>query len=184
MPLVSASERTSFPSAFDLIERSAIIATMTVRHFGWPALLPELHAAVLAPNPLPALERRLARARQLMDQCETLQFDLGTLARAVRLSPFHFSREFKRTYGRTPHAYLSDLRVARARELLLETDKSVTEVAHEVGFFTNAAFTRFFAQRVGYPPSHYRKRWVVSGFIQPCPVPSCFQLAWGLAAEP
>lgn len=82
---------------------------------------------------------------------------LAELARVARLSEFHFARAFKRSVGETPHAYLIGLRIARAKELLETTGKSVTEIAGEVGYDTPQSLSRIFARQVGMTPSDYRR---------------------------
>lgn len=79
--------------------------------------------------------------------------DLATL---VGLSPFHFSRAFKSTTGDTPHQYVIKRRMERARELLA-TSAPVLQVAHQVGYRTQAHFTGVFRRLSGVTPARYRK---------------------------
>lgn len=80
---------------------------------------------------------------------------LNQLARAVQCSPFHLLRTFRRTVGLTPHAYLIQIRVQRAKHLLL-TNHSITQVALETGFTDQSHFTRRFKQILGITPGQYR----------------------------
>ena len=71
----------------------------------------------------------MLRARDTMDRAFARPLDLmPALARIAHISPAHFSRQFRETFGETPHRYLQRRRVERAMELLRETERSVTEV--------------------------------------------------------
>lgn len=78
------------------------------------------------------------------------------LAQRVGLSQFHFARMFRRSVGRPPHEYLTDLRMERARRLLRETDLPLAQVATLVGYQTQAHFTGVFHERNGATPRAYR----------------------------
>lgn len=78
------------------------------------------------------------------------------LAERVGLSQFHFARMFRRSVGRPPHGYLTDLRMERAKRLLRETDLPLAEVATRVGYQTQAHFTGVFHREVGTTPRNYR----------------------------
>ena len=78
------------------------------------------------------------------------------LAQRVGLSQFHFARMFRRSVGRPPHGYLTDLRMERARRLLRETDLPLAQVAARVGYQTQAHFTGVFHREVGVTPKSYR----------------------------
>ena len=79
------------------------------------------------------------------------------ISAALRVSPHHLSRVFRRDTGLTPWQYLNRYRVAQARKLLLATDLSVTEVAQAVGFNDPAYFVRVFHKETGKAPLQYRK---------------------------
>jgi AraC family transcriptional regulator len=74
------------------------------------------------------------------------------------LSRFYFCRAFRKTTGRTPHQWLLNLRLARARRLLAETSLSVTDVALTVGYQTPSAFTHAFRSCFGLTPRELRRR--------------------------
>ena len=78
------------------------------------------------------------------------------LAEHVGLSQFHFARMFRRSVGRPPHGYLTDLRMERAKRLLRETDMPLARVATQVGYQTQAHFTGVFHREVGMTPRSYR----------------------------
>ncbi|WP_103310471.1 MULTISPECIES: helix-turn-helix domain-containing protein [unclassified Pseudomonas] len=106
-------------------------------------------------NALPAF--KLKRVIQLMEQHLADPFNLGDLARAIGLSEYHFSRLFKRATGRSPSQYFIQLRMARARQLLIETERSVIDIGLEVGYGSASHFSQVFRREVGVAPSHYRK---------------------------
>ena len=86
------------------------------------------------------------------------KIDLGALADEVRLSRFHFSRTFKKTFGESPSHYLMRLRVDRATELLRDSRRSITDVALELGFPTSAEFARAFRHTMNCTPREFRQR--------------------------
>jgi AraC family transcriptional regulator len=106
------------------------------------------------------VDRRIRLAVELMHAHMSRELTLEEIASAAHLSPFHFSRLFKKLTGATPHAYLAGLRAARARDLLAETDLSVTEVGARVGYMSSSHFSKAFRQSTGISPRAYRKALV------------------------
>src|SRR3954468_3013123 len=103
-----------------------------------------------------APERHLLRAKDLMDARYAEPLDVAALARAAGLSPAHFSREFRREFGETPHQYLLTRRLERAAALLRNTDRSVAEVCLMVGLRSVGSFTTSFGRVYGMSPGRYR----------------------------
>jgi len=101
---------------------------------------------------------RLRRARDLMDREYAYPLDVAELAHAALMSPGHFSRQFRATYGETPYAYLAARRIERAKALLRLGDLSVTAVCMAVGFSSLGSFSARFTQLVGETPTAYRDR--------------------------
>src|SRR3954451_19655901 len=104
----------------------------------------------------PAPARQLLRAKDLADSRYFEQLDVAVLARAARLSPAHFSREFRRTFGESPHQYLLTRRLERAAALLRTTDRSVAEICVTVGLRSVGSFTTSFGRAYGRSPTAYR----------------------------
>jgi AraC-like DNA-binding protein len=118
-------------------------------------------------------DRHLLRARDLIDMRFAEPLDLDALARAAHVSRWHFVRAFRRVFGETPHQYLLKRRIERAKELLRETDRSVTEVSLDVGFRSLGSFSTAFRDLVGEPPSEYSRRWRSAS---PPAIPGCFSM--------
>ncbi len=83
---------------------------------------------------------------------------LDSLASRSGFSKSHFIDLFENTTGITPHHFLTSLRMKKAKELLLETSKTATEIALEVGYFSFPTFSRTFSNYVGCSPKNFRKQ--------------------------
>jgi AraC-like DNA-binding protein len=100
--------------------------------------------------------RHLTRARDLADARYAEPLDVDDLARAAGLSRAHFSREFRRAFGESPHQYLLTRRLERAAALLRTTDWSVAEICLSVGLRSIGSFTTSFGRIYGASPTAYR----------------------------
>jgi AraC family transcriptional regulator len=85
------------------------------------------------------------------------RIDLDAAARAAGLSPFHFLRLFAAVIGATPQQYLLRARIARAARLLADEERTITEVALDVGFADLSNFVRTFHRAAGVSPRTFRK---------------------------
>ena len=97
--------------------------------------------------------------RRLLDYIEahlTEEIGLDQLAQEAGLSPYHFSKAFKTSLGVPPWRYVTERRIHRAKELLLDGCRSITEIAHDLGFSSHSHFTDVFRKTTGRPPSHFR----------------------------
>ncbi len=102
--------------------------------------------------------RHLLRARDLADARYAEPLDVDAMAAAAGLSRAHFSREFRRAFGESPHAYLLTRRLERAATLLRMTDRSVADVCMSVGLQSVGSFTTSFKRAFGETPTAYRAR--------------------------
>ncbi len=113
---------------------------------------------LVAPNQ--ARERLLAHTvRRLRDYLESNlaeDLDVAVLANVAAMSPAHFARAFTATVGLTPFEYVMTRRLARARDLLLRTDRSVLAIALAVGFKTPSHFAARFRREFGVTPRKIR----------------------------
>ena len=100
----------------------------------------------------------LKRARELIDTRYAQPLDLDELARTANFSRYHFLRAFRRAFHATPHEYLTRKRIERAKELLAQSELTITEICFEVGFESLGSFSTLFHRVVGWSPSIYRAR--------------------------
>ena len=101
------------------------------------------------------LYERIVRAKLFIDHHYAENIDLDKIADNAFFSKFHFSRLFKKTYGKTPHDYLTSVRIGNARQLLIK-GLSVVEVSLTVGFDSPTSFAALFKKHFRLPPSEYR----------------------------
>jgi len=80
-----------------------------------------------------------------------------TIANQVHLNVATFCRYFKQLMGETPISYLNNYRVSRSRVQLIETNKKISDIAHECGYNNLSHFNRDFKNRMGCTPSEYRR---------------------------
>lgn len=126
----------------------------------------------------PQTHRSLVRTRDFIRHAYRQPIKLPDVSARANLSPYHFLRLYKRTYGETPHEFLTRLRLERAKVLLAHGSHNVTEACFEVGFSSLGSFSVLFARYVGLPPSEYR-RYARPGILVPRAVrtlfvPACF----------
>jgi AraC-like DNA-binding protein len=100
--------------------------------------------------------RHLLRAKDTADSRYFERLDVEDLARVAGLSRAHFSREFRRAFGESPHAYLLTRRLERAAALLRTTDRSVAEICFSVGLQSVGSFTTSFTRTYEVTPTAYR----------------------------
>ena len=100
--------------------------------------------------------RHLLRAKDLADARYFEPLSVADLAQAARLSPAHFSREFRQAFGESPHRYLLTRRLERAAALLRTTDWSVATICFAVGLQGVGSFTTSFKRMYGTSPTGYR----------------------------
>jgi AraC-like DNA-binding protein len=119
------------------------------------ALILVRHAR-LGEGPIARNHSGVARARALIEERFAEELNLGEIAAAAGLSRHHLVRAFRREVGLTPHAFVIDTRVRRAKARL-RSGEAPAEVAAAVGFADQAHLTRAFKARLGVAPGAYRK---------------------------
>ena len=100
----------------------------------------------------------LRRVREAMEQRFDEKLELAELAALAGVSRSHFARAFKESVGQSPHRYLIMRRVSVAEELIKDTDRTLTDISVDLGFFDQSHFVRVFSRVVGETPSAYRRR--------------------------
>jgi AraC-like DNA-binding protein len=101
------------------------------------------------------LYQRIAAAKVYIDENYHEQIDLESVSQQAFLSRFHFHRLFRKVYRRTPHQYITQKRLDKAKDLLAE-NKPVTDVCNEVGFESIGSFSTLFKKEIGFAPTYYR----------------------------
>ncbi|BCM84327.1 helix-turn-helix domain-containing protein [Methylobacterium indicum] len=101
----------------------------------------------------PAIRRRIA---ELVEARLAEALSLDVLADEAGLSTFHFAKMFKASFGVPPHRYVTERRIARAKDLLAEGGASLAQIALACGFASQSHFTRRFAQATGLTPAAWR----------------------------
>ena len=122
-------------------------------------------------------DRHLLRAKDVADARYFERLGVDDLARAAGLSRAHFSREFRRAFGESPHAYLLTRRLERAAALLRTTDRSVADICFSVGLQSLGSFTTSFTRTFGVSPIAYRARFPPAADW--AMVPTCVVRAYG-----
>ncbi len=117
------------------------------------------------------LARHLLRAKDLADARYFEALDVNDLARAAAVSRAHFSREFRRAFGESPHTYLLTRRLERAAALLRNTDRSVADICLSVGLQSIGSFTTSFTRMYEASPTAYRARFPPAS--QQALIPAC-----------
>jgi AraC-like DNA-binding protein len=118
--------------------------------------------------------QQLIRARAFIDQHADLPLDLEQIARQASFSRYHFLRLFRSTFDQTPHQYLTQRRIERAKSLLAAGELSITEVCFAVGFQSLGSFSALFHRCAGYPPTEFRARAFRGMYLPRRFVPACF----------
>lgn len=105
----------------------------------------------------PFTDFRVRKSMRLMSEKLGEELELDDVAREAGLSRPHFYKLFRKQTGITPNLFLNTLRMERAIDSLTSTEKSVTHIGFDLGFSSQASFTRFFTSNVGIAPSDYRR---------------------------
>lgn len=127
--------------------------------------------------------QRIATAKIFIDENYHEALDLEEISQQAFLSRYHFHRLFTKIYRRTPHQYLTQKRLNKAKDLLAE-NKPVTEVCNEVGFESIGSFSVLFKKEIGFAPTYYRNMaWLKKQEQKEQPkkfIPHCFIESYNL----
>ena len=126
----------------------------------------------------PDIYQRLVAAKLYIDDHYQSGIDLEQIAQQAFLSRFHFHRLFTTVYKKTPHQYLTQVRMNAAKEMLAREGISITEVCNSIGFESLGSFSSLFRKQSGYTPQYYRNiAWLKKKLSKEQPkrfVPHCF----------
>jgi AraC-like DNA-binding protein len=125
------------------------------------------------------VHERLCRARSFINENFQQPLDLDEISRKACLSRYHFLRRFREEFATTPHQYLIDRRIEKAKELLRYRRMTVTDVCFEVGFESLGSFSTLFRERVGDAPTNYRRQQREAQ----SKIPTCFLNMYGLGVQ-
>ena len=124
------------------------------------------------------LYRRIVEAKLFIDRNYTQSIDVHAIANEACFSKYHFLRLFKKAYGKTPHQYLTSLRINEAKKQLSAPGVSVAQVCFALGFESQPSFTQLFKRRVGVTPRKFAQEQAERLQQQKAEpltyVPSCF----------
>lgn len=109
---------------------------------------------------------RISASLNCMHGAPEKEWTLNQLAAAAGMSRSLYCKEFKRLLGETPLAYLTNWRILRSKEFLLENKENISEIAEKVGYQSEAAFNRLFKSKVGETPASYRRRLLTASHKQ------------------
>lgn len=123
--------------------------------------------------------QRLGRAREFIDHCYDHPLSLEQISEKACFSRYHFLRLFRQVFNKTPHQYLIERRIERAKELLSSDELRVTDVCFEVGFQSLGSFSSLFHKYVGHAPITYREK-ARQRELAKRKVPGCFLVMYKL----
>lgn len=128
------------------------------------------------------LYRRIVQAKIFIDEHYADDIDLDNISDEAYFSKFHFIRLFKKIYGKTPHQYLTTVRIEKAATMLRDGN-GVTETCYAVGFDSASSFSGLFKKITGSSPSEFHAvHQQLKKEIAETPlkfVPGCFALQHG-----
>ena len=129
------------------------------------------------------LYMRIVQAKLFMDKCYAEPITLNNITGEAFFSKYHFIRTFGKIYGFTPHQYLKNIRIEKAKQLLIN-GVSISEVCYSVGFESKSSFVALFKKSIGETPATFRqKHFERNSEMQTVPlkfIPGCFaeQMGW------
>ena len=121
------------------------------------------------------------RARCVLNRAYDTPMTLDQLGREVALASYYLIRLFHRTYKQTPHQYMMQQRIMKAKHLLRSSDLSITDICAVVGFESLGSFSTLFRKIAGISPSAYRRS--AQATLRPAYIPLCACLLHGIDDE-
>lgn len=122
--------------------------------------------------------KRLSMSREFIAENYQTSLCLTDIAKQSYMSPYHFLRAFKETYGETPNELLIRLRLEEAKKMLITEHVSISEVCEKVGYSSLGSFSSLFTKQVGIAPTLYRRKlWALSSEAYRFPsqaIPACY----------
>lgn len=115
--------------------------------------------------------KQVRLARKFLDRNYDEPITIESLSRQVALSPYYLIRSFRKAYRQTPHQYLMQQRITRAKHLLRNSDLSITDICMTVGYESPGSFSTLFRKAAGISPSAYRsssQRSSKPGYVPLC----------------
>lgn len=112
--------------------------------------------SAVAPSAVPTT---FARALEHLERELPSEASPSWLAKLAKMPNHRFARTMKRIFGLTPTQYIAKSRLGKASSLLLQTEKSISEIAQICGFFDHSAFSRAFKKATGSSPIDFRRQW-------------------------
>lgn len=132
--------------------------------------------------------QRITNAKIFIDENYHSPIDLDKIAKQALMSRFHFHRLFTGIYKKTPHQYLTQIRLEAAKVLLAKEGISVTDVCNMIGFESLGSFSSLFSKQSGYSPQYYRNiAWLKQKLLKEQPkrfVPHCFVEQYKVGGSP
>lgn len=110
----------------------------------------------VAPSAVPTT---FARALEQFDRDLPSEASPGWLAKLAKMPNHRFARTMKLIFGLTPSQYIAKSRLGKASNLLLQTDRSISDIAQYCGYFDHSAFSRAFKKAAGASPINFRRQW-------------------------
>ena len=132
----------------------------------------------------PNTHAHLEAARTFIDENLAQPLSVDDLAKHACLSRYHFIRQFRRHFYVTPHQYLTRKRLDKARELLADSQLTITDICFAVGFESVGSFSTLFHRDVGWSPSIYRARVWAQRQNPYKFIPGCYVTVYGLQDDP
>ena len=147
----------NFPGNTALIDETLYFLLEAVLLTNAEALneIKDIHAA--KPSTRKEMYRRLNEVKDYIDSCFNEDITLDNLSKIALMSPFHLLRQFKKNYHLTPHQYLINRRLDRAKNSIIYSSASMTDICFMIGFSDISSFSKLFKRRFGLSPQQYRE---------------------------